>query len=137
MLTNKTTFRNCLVVMRPKTKVADLPSVNDIRIFLHNAFVQRLDKLKQDIQVRLVFFASIFELSVSHTSNLECAGKDLNHSRWLDCRQHKARLPRHDSTLDRHRQGRKMDPSSRGCRVPANSWYARWLKSRALFRWSL
>jgi hypothetical protein len=50
--------------MRPKTKVANLPSINDIHIFLHNAFIQRLDKLKQDIQVRLVFFVSIFELSL-------------------------------------------------------------------------
>ena len=38
--------------MRPKTKVADLPSVNDIRLYLHNAFVARLNKLKQDIEVR-------------------------------------------------------------------------------------
>jgi hypothetical protein len=53
MLTNKATFRNCLVVMRPKTKVADLPSVNDIRIYLRNAFVQRLKQLKQDIEVSI------------------------------------------------------------------------------------
>ena len=64
MLTNKPTFQNCLVVMRPNMKVVDLPSVNNVRIFLHNAFIQCLDKLKQDIQVRLVFFVSIFELSL-------------------------------------------------------------------------
>jgi hypothetical protein len=39
--------------MRPKTKVVDLPSTNDVRIYLRNAFVQRLKQLKQDIEVRI------------------------------------------------------------------------------------
>jgi hypothetical protein len=53
MLADKPTFRNCLVVMQPKTKVRDLPSVNDIRIFLRDAFVRCLGQLKQDIEVRV------------------------------------------------------------------------------------
>ena len=55
LLTNKATFRNCLVVMRPLTKASDLPSTHETRLYLHNAFVQRLKKLKQDIEVCLLF----------------------------------------------------------------------------------
>jgi hypothetical protein len=54
MLTNKTTFQNCLVIMHLKMKVVDLPSINDVRLYLHNTFVQHLNNLKQDIKVSLL-----------------------------------------------------------------------------------
>ena len=40
--------------MHPKTKVADLPSVNDVHLYLHNTFIQQLNKLKKDIKVGLL-----------------------------------------------------------------------------------
>ena len=52
---DKATFRNCLVVMHPLMKVSDLPSTHETRLYLHNAFFQRLKKLKQDIEVCLLF----------------------------------------------------------------------------------
>ncbi|KAF8060907.1 hypothetical protein FPV67DRAFT_1423100 [Lyophyllum atratum] len=51
LLADKVSFRNCLVSMRPEAKRADLPSSHDIRNFIHNAFVDRLNELKQDIEV--------------------------------------------------------------------------------------
>lgn len=51
MLAKKATFRNCLVVMRPKTKATDLPSIHDVRIYLRNAFVQHVEQLRDDIEV--------------------------------------------------------------------------------------
>jgi hypothetical protein len=85
MLTNKTTFRNCLVVMCPKTKVADLPTLNDLCIYLRNAFVQRLDQLKQDIKVRILPpLIVVFTSCAQHMSYPECPGEGFNHCRWLD-----------------------------------------------------
>jgi hypothetical protein len=56
MLADKPTFRNCLVIMRPKTKMGDLPSTHDVRAYLRNVFVQHLNQLKQDIEVSLFGF---------------------------------------------------------------------------------
>ena len=69
MLTNKTSFQNCLVVMHPKTKVADLPSINDVCLYLHNTFIQLLDKLKKNIEVSLLFLP----LSLPFTSPIQNA----------------------------------------------------------------
>jgi hypothetical protein len=54
MLANKATFRNCLVIMRPKTTARDLPSTNDVRIHLWNSFIRHLDQLQRDIEVSLL-----------------------------------------------------------------------------------
>jgi hypothetical protein len=51
MLAKKSTFRNCRVVMRPKTKATDLPSINDVRIYLRNAFVWHVEQVQNDIEV--------------------------------------------------------------------------------------
>lgn len=51
MLVGKSVFRNVLVGMRPKTRDEDLPSVHDVTVFIHNAFVKRIDALKRDVEV--------------------------------------------------------------------------------------
>ncbi|KAF8235081.1 hypothetical protein L208DRAFT_1065881, partial [Tricholoma matsutake] len=45
----KTTFRNCLVAMRPKSISLDLPTTYNVVKHLHNEFVRWIDQLKQDI----------------------------------------------------------------------------------------
>ncbi|KAG6906426.1 hypothetical protein DXG01_014018 [Tephrocybe rancida] len=50
ILADKISFRNCLTSMRPKSKSADLPSTHDVSVYIHNAFVMTLDKLKADIE---------------------------------------------------------------------------------------
>ncbi|KAI0244897.1 hypothetical protein BJV78DRAFT_1144378 [Lactifluus subvellereus] len=48
---DKVMFRNCLVAMRPKTTIKDLPSTYDITMYIHNQFVERLQELKKEILV--------------------------------------------------------------------------------------
>ncbi|KAF9234313.1 hypothetical protein BU15DRAFT_31439, partial [Melanogaster broomeanus] len=43
---NKTSFRNCLVAMKPTAMKADLPSSHDVSTFIHNAFIDFLQQLK-------------------------------------------------------------------------------------------
>ncbi|KAF5368777.1 hypothetical protein D9615_010411 [Tricholomella constricta] len=50
LLADKASFRNCLVSMRPEARRADLPSSHEVRAFIHNAFVERLNDLKRDIE---------------------------------------------------------------------------------------
>ncbi|KIK00943.1 hypothetical protein K443DRAFT_36310, partial [Laccaria amethystina LaAM-08-1] len=50
-IANKTMFRNCLVAMRPKSRLHDLPTTHDIVNHLHNEFVRWLAQLKEDIDV--------------------------------------------------------------------------------------
>ncbi|KAM6504366.1 hypothetical protein JOM56_001309, partial [Amanita muscaria] len=45
MFADKNTFHNCLVVMRPKTRSAELPSINDVRGYLRNTFVNQIEQL--------------------------------------------------------------------------------------------
>jgi len=44
-------FQNCLVVMRPKLTLLDLPSMHDVVGHLHNEFVHWLDRLEVEIKV--------------------------------------------------------------------------------------
>jgi hypothetical protein len=39
------------LVMQPKTKLADLPSSHDIRVYLKNSFVLHIKQLHHDIMV--------------------------------------------------------------------------------------
>jgi hypothetical protein len=48
---DKPLFRNCLVAMRPKSTLKDLPTTHDVKKYIHNRFVDRLEELKQDILV--------------------------------------------------------------------------------------
>jgi hypothetical protein len=48
---NKATFRNCLVVMRPKMLRVDLPSTHEVTTYIHNKFIVWLKELKTDIEV--------------------------------------------------------------------------------------
>ena len=48
---NKATFWNCFVMMRPKTRIEDLPMTHDITVHLHNEYVAWIEKLKSDIKV--------------------------------------------------------------------------------------
>ncbi|KAH9009502.1 hypothetical protein EDB84DRAFT_1235332, partial [Lactarius hengduanensis] len=45
ILVDKATFQNCLVIMRPKTKRADLPSAYDVKVYLKNTFITHLKQL--------------------------------------------------------------------------------------------
>jgi hypothetical protein len=51
MVADKARFRNCLVSMRPNTNKADLPTAHDVSLYIHNAFVNHLKELKEEIQV--------------------------------------------------------------------------------------
>ncbi|KAH9014795.1 hypothetical protein EDB83DRAFT_2181432, partial [Lactarius deliciosus] len=51
ILADKATFRNCLVIMRPKTKQADLPSAYDVKVYIKNTFIIHLKQLNNDIVV--------------------------------------------------------------------------------------
>ena len=51
VVTNKATFRNCLVMMRSKTVTVDLPTMHTISDYIHNQFVAQLMKLKTEIKV--------------------------------------------------------------------------------------
>ncbi|KAG6912062.1 hypothetical protein DXG01_001096, partial [Tephrocybe rancida] len=50
MLADKITFCNCLTAMRPQTKLIDLPTAHDVGVYLHNAFVSEMNKLKAAIE---------------------------------------------------------------------------------------
>ncbi|KAG2343182.1 hypothetical protein BDR05DRAFT_884642 [Suillus weaverae] len=54
-LANKTTFRNCLVAMRPAATIVDLPSMHDITTYIHNSFIKLIKDIKDEMQV-CVFF---------------------------------------------------------------------------------
>ncbi|KAF9220702.1 hypothetical protein BS17DRAFT_713667 [Gyrodon lividus] len=48
---SKSTFRNCLVAMKPTAANADLPSMHDISTYVHNSFIEFLRTLKSDLWV--------------------------------------------------------------------------------------
>lgn len=50
-LVSKAVFRNCLTVMRPKTRTKELPSAHDVAIYIQNEFIRFMDQIKQVIQV--------------------------------------------------------------------------------------
>ncbi|KAH9035943.1 hypothetical protein EDB85DRAFT_1822130, partial [Lactarius pseudohatsudake] len=52
---NKRLFHNCLVSMRPKTKVSDLLSSHDVSIYIHNECVKWLKQLWREITVSTSF----------------------------------------------------------------------------------
>ncbi|KAF8224226.1 hypothetical protein L208DRAFT_1076244, partial [Tricholoma matsutake] len=50
-VTNKAAFRNCLIIMRPKMTVANLPTTHMVLDYIHNQFVNHLKKLNTEIAV--------------------------------------------------------------------------------------
>ncbi len=62
-LAEKPVFRNCLVVMRPKTTRKDLPSRHDIEVYIHNEFVDWLKTLKSEILVSKKILFMLFGLT--------------------------------------------------------------------------
>lgn len=48
---SEVTFRNCLVAMRPKSTMEDLPSRDTVKTGIHNAFVDTMNAVKTDIEV--------------------------------------------------------------------------------------
>ncbi|KIL54030.1 hypothetical protein M378DRAFT_49908, partial [Amanita muscaria Koide BX008] len=46
---NKKTFRNQLVIMRPKTMNNDLPSTHNVMTYIHNEFCSVLESMKAAI----------------------------------------------------------------------------------------
>ena len=50
-LADNPAFRNSLMAMRPKSTTSDLPSTYDVKVYLHNEFVKRMGKVKEEITV--------------------------------------------------------------------------------------
>jgi len=50
-MASKATFHNCLMAMRPKAKIVDLPSTHNVMKYIHNQFIGWLKDLKKDITV--------------------------------------------------------------------------------------
>ncbi|KAF8222375.1 hypothetical protein L208DRAFT_1214030, partial [Tricholoma matsutake] len=46
---SKASFRNCLIIMRLKTIIPDLPSTHTVSDYIHNQFVAQLKKLNTEI----------------------------------------------------------------------------------------
>ena len=51
VLADNLAFRNSLVVMRPKSTTADLPTSYDAKVYIHNQLVQHMKVLKEEIAV--------------------------------------------------------------------------------------
>jgi len=51
MLTDNPAFHNALISMRPKSTMIDLPSSYDMKVYLHNKFVQHIMELEEEIKV--------------------------------------------------------------------------------------
>jgi len=56
VLADNPAFHNILVAMRPKSTTSDLPSLYDVKVFLHNAFVKHISDLKESIMVSKLLF---------------------------------------------------------------------------------
>ena len=54
-LPDKPVFRNCLVVMRPRTTNSQLPSTRDVENHIKNEAIKLAEKFKTRISVRFVF----------------------------------------------------------------------------------
>jgi len=52
-LASNMAFRNCLVAMRPRSTIKDLPSTHDVVVYIHNQFSRHLNSLKASILVRM------------------------------------------------------------------------------------
>ncbi|KAF8222795.1 hypothetical protein L208DRAFT_1320558, partial [Tricholoma matsutake] len=55
---------NCLVAMRPKSILLNLPTTYDVIKHLHNEFIRWIDQLKQDIEVCSLHSKSCMYLSL-------------------------------------------------------------------------
>jgi hypothetical protein len=73
-VTNKAAFRNCLVIMRPKTTVADLPTTHTVSDYIHNQFVNHLKKVNTEIAVSNELKVRI--KTVTHQTSTGCTRKD-------------------------------------------------------------
>jgi hypothetical protein len=58
-LTKKSIFQNCLVAIRPKIMQKDLPSKHNIKVYIHNEFVNWLKTLKSEILISSLFLQVI------------------------------------------------------------------------------
>ena len=58
MLADNPTFRNALASIRPKSTTADFPSSYDVKVHLHNEFVQHMKGLKEAITVSVCHLIS-------------------------------------------------------------------------------
>jgi hypothetical protein len=50
-MASKASFYNCLVAMRPRAKIIDLPSMHDVTRYIYNQFVEWVTNLKKKITV--------------------------------------------------------------------------------------
>jgi hypothetical protein len=73
--------------MRPKTILADLPSVYDVKVYIRNAFIKQMGQLSSDIKVIIALYGLIHMRYLVLTSHhiLGRSGKGFDDCRWLDC----------------------------------------------------
>ena len=50
-LADNLVFRNSLIAMQPKSTTADLPTVYDAKVYIHNQFVKHMKVLKEEIAI--------------------------------------------------------------------------------------
>ena len=98
--------------MRLKSTASDLPSSYDVKIHLHNQFVEHM---KEDIAVRC---SPLHTLDGTHSSWVEGAWKGVNHLWWMVSRHHQGCISGDDHTLDGS-QGEGVENESRGHRFKA------------------
>ncbi|RPD67770.1 hypothetical protein L226DRAFT_474435, partial [Lentinus tigrinus ALCF2SS1-7] len=68
-LANETSFRNCLIVMRPQTRKSELPSRTTIRTRITNDYAAYLDCLVTDIKATPGRVSVLWDLCTApHTS---------------------------------------------------------------------
>jgi hypothetical protein len=83
----KTTFQNCLVAMRPKSTLLDLPTAHNVTNHLHNEFVSWLGKLKANIKVISAIYCVKHWLTYIPLIPITLGSPwvNLNNGRLLDC----------------------------------------------------
>jgi hypothetical protein len=99
VVADKTTFRNCLVTMRPRTRTSELASTHEVTTHIHNEFVEYMKNLKEEFEVSNPFYER--SVLTCHLVQYRC---NIHHCRWMDDRHHKGRDPRDDSALDPRRR---------------------------------
>src|SRR5271155_299478 len=76
-LASNTAFRNCLVAMRPRSTVGDLPSTHNMKVYLHNQFVEQLKLLKDNILVSMITYLHIHRKKLT-SKTIGCSWTNIN-----------------------------------------------------------
>ena len=70
-LVSKAVFRNCLVVMRPKTRTKEFLGPYDIETHLQNEYIKFMDQIKQAIQVSAIYLITRWCVISYHSVNTQ------------------------------------------------------------------